>query len=101
MEPCCASPRAARAVGAGWRAAAIREQIRASPTIGSDETSARVNGRTYWQWVFQTPTASYHVIVPRRNGAVVQEFLDDAEPETWVSDLWKPQLNAPAARHQV
>jgi transposase len=82
-------------------AAAIREQVRASPTIGSDETSARVNGRTYWQWVFQTPTASYHVIVPRRNGAVVQEFLDDAEPETWVSDLWKPQLNAPAARHQV
>src|SRR3954454_2302238 len=83
------------------QAAAIREQVRASPVIGSDETSARVNGRTHWQWVFQTPTASYHVIVPRRNGAVVQGFLGDAEPETWVSDLWKPQLNARAARHQV
>lgn len=82
-------------------AAAIREQVRASPTIGSDETSARVNGRTHWQWVFQTPTASYHVIVPRRNGEVVQEFLGDAEPPAWVSDLWKPQLNAPAARHQI
>src|SRR3954453_15889582 len=82
-------------------AAAIREQVRASPVIGSDETSARVNGRTHWQWVFQTPTASYHVIRPRRNGAVVQDFLGDAAPETWVSDLWKPQLNAPAARHQV
>src|SRR5262249_19022333 len=43
----------------GLQAAAIREQVRASPTIGSDETSARVNGRTHWQWVFQTPTASY------------------------------------------
>jgi transposase len=83
------------------QAAAIREQVRASPTIGSDETSARVNGRTHWQWVFQTPTASYHVIVPRRNGAVVQAFLSNAEPETWVSDLWKPQLNARAARHQI
>ncbi|MBV9544990.1 MAG: IS66 family transposase [Chloroflexi bacterium] len=83
------------------QAAVIREQVRASPTIGSDETSARVNGRTHWQWVFQTPTASYHVIVPRRNGEVVQEFLGDAEPQTWVSDLWKPQLNAPAARHQI
>ena len=83
------------------RAAAIREQVRASPVIGSDETSARVNGRTHWQWVFQTPTASYHVIVPRRNGDVVQDFLGDAVPETWVSDLWKPQLGARAGRHQI
>jgi transposase len=83
------------------QAGAIREDVRASPHIGSDETSARVQGRTHWQWVFQTPTASYHLIVPRRNGEVVQEFLGDAEPETWVSDLWKPQLNARAARHQI
>jgi transposase len=85
----------------GPQAATIREQVRASPVIGSDETSARVGGRTHWQWVFQTPTASYHVIVPRRNGAVVQDFLGDTEPATWVSDLWKPQLGAPAARHQI
>ena len=79
----------------------IREQVRASPVIGSDETSARVDGRTQWQWAFQTPTASYHVIVPRRNGAVVHDFLGDAVPQAWVSDLWKPQLGAPAERHQV
>src|SRR3954464_14280097 len=82
-------------------AAAIREQVRASPVIGSDETSARVDGRTHWQWVFQTATASYHVIVPRRNGEVVADFLGDAVPATWVSDLWKPQLNAAAERHQI
>jgi transposase len=83
------------------QAEAIRDDVRASPHLGSDETSARVDGRTHWQWVFQTPTASYHVIVPRRNGDVVQEFLGEAVPETWVSDLWKPQLNAPAKRHQI
>src|SRR5215212_9462143 len=83
------------------QATRIGADVRASPVIGSDETSARVNGRTHWQWVFQTPTASYHVIVPRRNGAVVHDFLGDAAPQTWVSDLWKPQLNAGAARHQV
>ena len=82
-------------------AATIREQVRASPVIGSDETSARVNGRTRWQWVFQTPEASYHVIVPRRNGAVVEDFLGDAVPDVWGSDLWKPQLSAPAAQHQI
>jgi transposase len=83
------------------RAAAIREQVRASPVIGSDETSARVNGRTHWQWVFQTPTASYHVIVPRRNGDVVAAFQDGATAVTWVSDLWKPQLGAQATRRQI
>jgi transposase len=83
------------------QAATIREQVRASPVIGSDETSARVKGRTHWQWVFQTPTASYHVIRPRRNGEVVQEFLGDTVPETWVSDLYRPQLNAGAGRQQV
>jgi transposase len=81
--------------------AAIREAVRASPVIGSDETSARVQGQTWWQWVFQTPNASYHVISPRRNGAVVYDFVGDARPATWVSDLWRPQLNAPAGRHQI
>ena len=83
------------------QALAIREQVRASPTIGSDETSARVNGRTHWQWVFQTPTASYHLIVPRRNGDVVADFQAGATAVTWVSDLWKPQLGAQAMRRQV
>src|SRR5712692_843439 len=83
------------------QAAAIREQVRASPVIGSDETSARVNGRTHWQWVFQTPEASYHVIVPRRNGAVVEQCQAGATADTWVSDLWKPQLGAQAARHPI
>lgn len=81
--------------------AAIREAVRASPVIGSDETSARVHGQTWWQWVFQTPQASYHIIAPSRGGAVVHDFLGDACPTTWVSDLWQPQLNAAADQHQI
>jgi transposase len=85
----------------GPQAAAIREQVRASPVIGSDETGARVNGRTHWQWVFQTPEASYHVIVPRRNSEVVAAFQDGATAIVWVSDLWKPQLGAQATHRQI
>ena len=55
--------------------AAIREQVRGSPVINSDETSARVAGRTHWQWVFQTPEASYHVIAPSRGREVIDAFL--------------------------
>jgi transposase len=80
---------------------AIGAEVRASPVIGSDETSARVGGKNWWQWVFQTPTASYHVIVPSRGGAVIAAFLKDAKPEVWGSDLWAPQVGTPAGRHQV
>jgi transposase len=81
--------------------AAIREQVRGSPVINSDETGARVAGRTRWQWVFQTPEASYHVIAPSRGGDVIDAFLAGAEPEVWGSDLWAPQLLTAAGEHQV
>src|SRR5215210_5440855 len=59
--------------------AAIGETVRGSPVINSDETGARVAGRTRWQWVFQTAEASYHVIVPSRGGEVIDAFLDGVE----------------------
>ncbi|HKH47070.1 MAG TPA: IS66 family transposase [Thermoanaerobaculia bacterium] len=81
--------------------AAIREQVRGSPVINSDETSARVAGKTEWQWTFQTPEASYHVIAPSRGGAVIEAFLAGAEPEVWGSDLYAPQMLTPATAHQI
>src|SRR4051812_5006222 len=80
---------------------AIGAEVRAGPVIGSDETGARVAGTTAWQWVFQTPEASYHAIVPRRNAEVIAAFLGDARPEGWVSDLWSPQLQVDAETHQI
>lgn len=80
---------------------ALGAQVRAGPVIGSDETGARVAGKSAWHWVFQTPEASYHVIVPRRNGEVVTAFLGDTQPEGWVSDLWGPQLKVDAETHQI
>ena len=82
-------------------AAAIAEEVRTAPVIGSDETSARVDGVNWWEWVFQTETAAYHTIQRRRNTAVVLSFLDGVQPLVWVSDLWKPQLNAPAVQYQI
>ena len=80
---------------------AIGAQVRAGPVIGSDETGARVAGRNAWHWVFQTPGASYHVIVRRRNADVIAAFLGDSRPASWVSDLWSPQLTVDADTHQL
>ncbi len=81
--------------------AAIREQVRGSPVINSDETGARVSGKTQWQWTFQTSEASYHVIAPSRGGEVIDAFLDGVEPAVWGSDLWAPQMLTGADAHQI
>jgi transposase len=81
--------------------AAIRETVRGSPVINSDETSARVAGRTRWQWTFQTPEASYHVIAASRGGEVIEAFLQGVEPEVWGSDLYAPQVLTSARAHQI
>jgi len=79
----------------------IGEQVRQSKVIGSDETSARVNGRNWWEWVFQSPAGEYHLIVPSRGQNVIDAFMRDARAEVWNSDCWKPQLNAPTDLHQL
>jgi transposase len=80
---------------------ALGAAVRAGPVIGSNETGACVAGQTAWHWVFQTPEAHYHVIVPRRNAEVIAAFLGDVHPESWVSDLWSPQLQVDAEPHQI
>ena len=64
----------------------IAETVRTSPVIASDETSARVQGRTHWQWVFAAAQAVYHTIAPTRGKVVPTEFLGDARPDVWISD---------------
>ena len=82
-------------------AALIREQVRQSPTIGSDETGARVDGRTQWEWVFRSPVGVYHVIRPSRGEDVIAEMMGDARATNWISDCWSPQLKAPAEHFQL
>ena len=69
--------------------------------IGSDETSARVNGHTWWEWVFLSPAGEYHVIKPSRGQDVIAAFMGDHCADVWQSDCWKPQLKAPAKQHQL
>jgi transposase len=69
--------------------------------IGCDETGARVDGHTHWQWVFETPQASYHLIVPSRGSQAIAQVLGAAQPQVWVSDCFSAQLQAPAQHRQL
>lgn len=82
-------------------AEAIAEQVRQSKVIGSDETSARVHGRNWWQWVFVGENCEYHLIQPSRGYDVIETFMQECQAEVWVCDCWKAQLNAPAGVCQI
>lgn len=81
-------------------AAAIRiaDAVRASPVVGSDETSARVGGKNWWQWVLLSSTAICHVIADTRAASVVTAFMDGARPEVGVADRYGGQSGHGAVR---
>jgi transposase len=79
----------------------ILTRLRSSRLICSDETGARVNGRTQWEWVFQNTDVCVHVIRPSRGHGVIHEVLGDHRPTIWVSDLYSAQKNHPAEQWQV
>jgi transposase len=82
-------------------AEAIRNDIRGSPVVGSDETGARVDGQNWWQWAFVSDRSTYHIIASSRGSSVIEKVMGDAIPLTWVSDLWSAQLKAPGKHYQM
>jgi transposase len=67
--------------------AAIEKVVLASPVVCSDETSVRVKGKNWWEWVFVGQRAALHVIKPSRGKAVVEAVFGEIRPEVWVSDM--------------
>ncbi len=70
---------------------AIQTAVTAAPVVCCDETSARVCGRNWWEWVFVTSLAVLHVIRPSRGRAVVAGVFGDTQPAVWVSDMFGAQ----------
>lgn len=79
----------------------IEQAIQQSTVIHSDETGSRVDGNTWWQWVFCSLTAVLHVMRFNRSADVIQAVMGEHEAEVWVSDCYLPQMQAPAKQHQL
>jgi transposase len=81
--------------------AAIREQVRGSPAVGSDETRQRVSGQNRWSWVVQSHRAAYHWVGESRATKELLAFFDGVCPEVQGSDCFSAQLASPVATKQV
>jgi len=75
----------------GVAATTIAAQVTAFPVVASDETSVRVVGKTWWEWVFVTSACVLHVIRPSRGAAVVRALFGAQRPRVWVSDSFGSQ----------
>ena len=79
----------------------IKQQVITSQVVKSDETSARVQGRTWWHWAFLGQAGVYHVIVPTRGAAEIEAVMGNRCVEAWVCDCFGSQLKAPAKVFQL
>lgn len=80
----------------------IKENIQESSVIGSDETSARVNGVNWWIWVWQTVTDTF-LIASKSRGyqTILEEWENGFIKAALVSDRWAAQLKTTVRLHQI
>jgi transposase len=80
----------------------IRERIRQSEVVGSDETGCRVNGKKHWFHVWQTRLLTFIVSYASRGHKVIEEHFPDGFIRSfYVSDCWSSQLKVKAKAHQL
>lgn len=80
----------------------IKEQIAQSEVVGSDETSAKVNGAKWWVWVWQNILNTFIVCSDNRGSEAIDSVWETGLPNAvLVSDRWAAQLKANAKGHQV
>lgn len=80
----------------------IKENIRNSPVVGSDETGAKVKGEKWWIWIWQSLSDTYIAASNNRGyRSIVEQWGDGFKNAVLVSDRWAAQLKTTAFNHQI
>jgi transposase len=69
--------------------------------VHCDETGSRVDGQNWWQWVFCSASAVFHVGRFDRSVDVIKDVMAGHAVEVWVSDCYSAQMKAPARQRQL
>src|SRR5688572_30341271 len=76
-----------QAVLFAWYEEIQRQGLR-SAVLHADETSWRVNGKTWWLWCFSTSDLTYYMIDRARGSPALLKFFITEFVGTLVSDFW-------------
>ena len=80
----------------------IKEELKQSAVVGSDETGAKANGDKIWIWTWQNLLNTYLVPSANRGYKTIKgEFEEGLPLSVLVSDRLSAQLKTPAQGHQV
>ena len=83
------------------QAARLRERLRASPVLASDETGLRVAGQNGWLWVMHHGDSAVFRADPSRAKRVLADFLGEHRPDFWISDRYGGQKGFATPRPPV
>jgi len=80
----------------------IKENIKDSHVIGSDETGAKINGSKGWFWVWQNLFNTYITVAFSRGYKVIENEFPDGFPNSILeSDCLPAQLKTKAKGYQI
>ena len=86
----------------GFVYAGIKAEIGHSRVVGSDETSAKVDGKKWWMWVWQNVLNTFIVASDNRGSQTIEaEFSEGLPQATLVSDRWAAQLKMTSGGNQI
>lgn len=74
----------------------ILTSIKRGKWAGSDETGTHVNGKKWWQWVWQNTRNSFYCITDSRGYRVVKEYFGENYWGILIHDCWSAQNNTTA-----
>ena len=80
----------------------IKEFIGQSKVVGADETIIFVNGKKWYDWVWQNQKATFIACEPnRRKENITKHFPDGFKKSILISDRYSAHLNTPAMGYQI
>lgn len=69
----------------------ILEDLKKSDVLGSDETTARINGKKSYLWIFQNFAYTFFT-TGKRSFKTIEELIGEAYEGSWISDRYGAQL---------
>lgn len=80
----------------------IKNRIEKAACLGTDETGAKINGKTHWFWTWQNEALTFIVQSPSRGYKTIQEtFPDGLSDVVLVHDRWAAHFKCEVDHHQV
>ena len=80
----------------------IKNRVEKSTCLGTDETGAKINGKTHWFWTWQNEALTFIVQSQSRGYKTIQETFPDGLPDVvLVHDRWAAHFRCKAYDHQI